>query len=42
LEAELHVALVRVEIAAALPHAGAQKKIATPGRRRMTRSKPSS
>ncbi len=43
LEAELRVALVRVEIAAALPHtgAGAQKK-AAPRRRRATRSRPSS
>jgi hypothetical protein len=43
LEAELRVALVRVEIAAALPHtgAGAQKK-APAGRRRTTRSRRSS
>ncbi len=43
LEAELRVALVRVEIAAALPHAGAgaQKKAGT-GHRRTTPSKPSS
>ncbi len=44
LEAELRVALVRVEIAAALPHtaAGAQKKMTPPQRRRAHRSKPSS